>query len=198
MFPSPKTDGPIRELQKAVQRLRKRCGFRFIAHDLRRTAATLMADAGVAENIIPKILNHTEPGGTRRHYNLHPYRTEKRAALEKWARYLQAILTGKQTATATVVQFRQWRTLSRSPKIGSSSSLTFATISRESCRRARTTVSGGATLTSAPATSGYPLRRSSAIGVDASKAGYSDGRAIRETGNQPQVAAHRLNVVAQR
>ncbi len=107
VFPSRKTKGPYLEIQKAVQRLRKRCGFGFTAHDLRRTAATLMADAGVAENIIPKILNHTEPGVTRRHYNLHAYRNEKRAALETWARYLEATLGTNQAATGTVVPFRR-------------------------------------------------------------------------------------------
>ena len=107
VFPSRKTKGPYLEIQKAVQRLRKRCGFGFTAHDLRRTAATLMADAGVPENIIPKILNHTEPGVTRRHYNLHAYRSEKRAALETWARYLEAVLGTNQTATGTVVPFRR-------------------------------------------------------------------------------------------
>lgn len=107
VFPSRKTKGPYLEIQKAVQRLRKRCGFGFTAHDLRRTAATLMADAGVPENIIPKILNHTEPGVTRRHYNLHAYRSEKRAALETWARYLEALLGTNQTATGTVVPFRR-------------------------------------------------------------------------------------------
>ena len=78
-----------------------------MAHDLRRTAATLMADAGVAENIISKVLNHVEAGVTRRHYNLHAYRGEKRAALEPWARYLEAILDNRQPATATVVAFRR-------------------------------------------------------------------------------------------
>lgn len=107
VFPSRTRKGPIKEIQKAVQRLRKRCGFKFIAHDLRRTAATLMADAGVPENFIPKVLNHVEPGVTRRHYNLHAYRGEKRAALETWARYLEAILTNKQLATGTVVPFRR-------------------------------------------------------------------------------------------
>ena len=107
VFPSRKTKGPYLEIQKAVQRLRKRCGFGFTAHDLRRTAATLMADAGVPENIIPKILNHTEPGVTRRHYNLHAYRSEKRAALETWARYLEALPGTNQTATGTVVPFRR-------------------------------------------------------------------------------------------
>jgi len=107
VFPSRTRKGPIKEIQKAVQRLRKRCGFKFIAHDLRRTAATLMADAGVPENFIPKVLNHVEPGVTRRHYNLHAYRGEKRAALETWARYLEAILANKQLATGTVVPFRR-------------------------------------------------------------------------------------------
>lgn len=106
VFPSRTTQGPIMEVQKAVQRLRTRCGFRFNAHDLRRTAATLMADARVPENIIPKILNHTEPGVTRRHYNLHAYRSEKRAALERWARYLIAVLDDKQAKGASVLAFR--------------------------------------------------------------------------------------------
>jgi len=67
-----------------------------------------MADAGVPENFIPKVLNHVEAGVTRRHYNLHAYRGEKRAALETWARYLEAILANKQPATATVVPFRRF------------------------------------------------------------------------------------------
>lgn len=107
VFPSRTRKGPIKEVQKAVQRLRNRCGFKFIAHDLRRTAATLMADAGVPENIISKVLNHVEPGVTRRHYNLHAYRGEKRAALETWARHLEAILANRERATGAVVQFRR-------------------------------------------------------------------------------------------
>src|SRR5262249_55070400 len=107
VFPSRTTDGPIREVQKAVQRLRKRCGFRFTPHDLRRTAATLMADARVPENIIPKVLNHTEPGVTRRHYNLHACRNEKRAALETWARYLEALLANKHAAAGSILPFRR-------------------------------------------------------------------------------------------
>lgn len=107
VFPSRKSKEPYLEIQKAVQRLRRRCGFGFTAHDPRRTAATLMADAGVPENIIPKILNHTESGVTRRHYNLHAYRSEKRAALATWARYVQMILANKQSATGSVVPFRR-------------------------------------------------------------------------------------------
>jgi hypothetical protein len=66
-----------------------------------------MPDAGVQENIIPKILNHKDTGVTRRHYNLHAYRSEKRAALDAWARYLEGILGDAQVATGTVVLFRR-------------------------------------------------------------------------------------------
>lgn len=53
------------------------------------------------------MLNHVEPGVTRRHYNPHAYRGETRAALETWARYLEAILATNQPATAAVVPFRR-------------------------------------------------------------------------------------------
>ncbi len=105
VFPSRKTKGPY--LEMAVQRLRKRCGFGFTAHDLRRTAAALMADQVCPRTSFRKILNHTEPGVTRRHYNLHAYRSEKRVARETWARYLEAILGTEQTAIGTVVPFRR-------------------------------------------------------------------------------------------
>jgi hypothetical protein len=80
-----------------------------LAHEVPLSGAVieLMADAGVPENIISKVLNHVEPGVTRRHYNLHAYRSEKRSALETWARYLEAILANKQPATGTVVPFRR-------------------------------------------------------------------------------------------
>jgi integrase len=68
----------FKEVQKAVQRLRKRCGFKFIAHHLRRTAATLMADAGVPENFIPI---GAESRGARRHAPaLQPARIPRREA----------------------------------------------------------------------------------------------------------------------
>jgi hypothetical protein len=73
---------------------------------------------GVPENFIPKVLNHVEPGVTRRHDNLHAYRGEKRAALETWARYLEAILANKQP-TATVVAFRRSPRHQHSPVPGS-------------------------------------------------------------------------------
>jgi integrase len=65
----------------------------FRGHDLRRTAATRMAAAGIPRDHIAKVLNHVE-GGARatRVYDRHTYDREKRLALETWARTLQGII----------------------------------------------------------------------------------------------------------
>ena len=76
----------------------------FRGHDLRRTAATRMAAAGVPRDHIARVLNHVA-GGARatRVYDRHQYDHEKRLALEAWARALTAILTRR--STDTVVPF---------------------------------------------------------------------------------------------
>jgi integrase len=63
-------------------------------HDLRRTAATHMAKLGVDRLVISKILNHAE-GGVTKTYDRHRYEAEKRAALDRWALRLQAVVDGK-------------------------------------------------------------------------------------------------------
>lgn len=60
---------------------------RLRGHDLRRTAASRMASAGVPRLVIGKVLNHAEPGATAV-YDRHTYDSDKRAALETWARHL--------------------------------------------------------------------------------------------------------------
>jgi integrase len=65
--------------------------FDFKAHDLRRTAASMMASGGIPRLTISKILNHAESGVTAV-YDRHGYDPEKRAALDWWALKLQAIL----------------------------------------------------------------------------------------------------------
>jgi integrase len=71
----------------------------FRGHDLRRTAATRMAAAGIPRDHIAKVLNHVE-GGARatRVYDRHGYDAEKRIALEAWDRALAAILENKDAA----------------------------------------------------------------------------------------------------
>jgi integrase len=71
-------------------------------HDLRRTAATHMAELGVNRLVIGKVLNHAEAGVTKR-YDRHQYKAEKRAALDRWALHLEAIVN--RTGGGNVIQF---------------------------------------------------------------------------------------------
>jgi integrase len=67
----------------------------FTPHDLRRTATSMMTSSGIDEIHVSKVLNHTIPGVTSKHYNHYTYDPEKRQALETWERKLNSILTGK-------------------------------------------------------------------------------------------------------
>ena len=66
-------------------------------HDLRRTAASGMAGLGIAPHVFEAVLNHKSGTikGVAAVYNRYSYSAEKRAALEAWARALDAIVTGK-------------------------------------------------------------------------------------------------------
>jgi integrase len=77
----------------------------FRGHDLRRTAATGMAAAGVPREHIGHVLNHVE-GGARatRVYDRYAYDREKRIALESWERRLNLILE-RQQPNPNVVAF---------------------------------------------------------------------------------------------
>jgi hypothetical protein len=73
--------------------------FEFRGHDLRRTAATRMAEAGVPRQHISAVLNHIEAGpAATRVYDRYSYDAEKRAALETWAKALSRILAEKPKA----------------------------------------------------------------------------------------------------
>jgi len=91
-------------LQHAVSRIRDRMTtlarqsnpkavVDFRGHDLRRTAATKMAQAGVPEPDISRVLNHAVGGPSSTPiYQRWKFDPEKRIALETWARVLQGIL----------------------------------------------------------------------------------------------------------
>ena len=68
-------------------------------HDLRRTAASLMASGGVPRFVISRILNHSEEKDITSVYDRYSYDAEKRAAMEFWNRQLTAILKGKSAST---------------------------------------------------------------------------------------------------
>ena len=65
-------------------------------HDLRRTAATKMADLGVQPHVIEQILNHVSghKSGVAGIYNQSSYATETRRAVELWATHLGQIILG--------------------------------------------------------------------------------------------------------
>ena len=61
-------------------------------HDLRRTARSLMARAGVSSDVAERVLGHVIPG-VRGVYDRHSYAAEKREALERLAQLIGRILT---------------------------------------------------------------------------------------------------------
>jgi integrase len=69
----------------------------WVIHDLRRSAATHMAeDLKIAPHIVDRILNHVTGVVKRvaKIYNRAEYLDERREALEKWARYVDGFVSG--------------------------------------------------------------------------------------------------------
>lgn len=86
---------PISGFSRAKARLdkdSKLTGWRL--HDLRRTAASGMAEIGMAPHVIEKVLNHAtgQISGVAAVYNRHLYQREKQDALHAWARALESII----------------------------------------------------------------------------------------------------------
>jgi len=86
----------LHRAKKAPAALARVLKIDFRGHDLRRTAATFMAAAGIPCEHIGHVLNHVE-GGARatRVYDRYAYDREKQIALESWARSLKEILEDK-------------------------------------------------------------------------------------------------------
>ena len=105
LFPSPRKKGSngeqisleARALTNAITKNRHLFeAKRFCTHDLRRTAATKIAELGVPRFDIAKILNHSDHAVTAV-YDHYAYDAEKKKALLKWGRRLQEILDGKKS-----------------------------------------------------------------------------------------------------
>lgn len=85
--------------KKAPSRIAALLGFAFRGHDLRRTAATNMAAAGVPEGHISKVLNHVEGGPkATKVYTRYTFDAEKLRALEVWQSRLRDILQKQDVA----------------------------------------------------------------------------------------------------
>ena len=71
-------------------------------HDLRRTAASHIAALGTDRFTLARILNHADREVTGV-YDRYTYDDEKRRALRKWDRRLQAIVAGEAQQEDTIV-----------------------------------------------------------------------------------------------
>jgi len=81
----------------------------WVFHDLRRTVATNLQKLGVRLEVTEAVLGHTSGSraGVVGIYQRHTFADEKRAALEAWARKLEAIVSGK--VAANVVELASAR-----------------------------------------------------------------------------------------
>jgi len=87
---------PVSGFSKAKRRIDELLSFapwRF--HDLRRTAATGMAEIGIPPHIVEAILNHISgaKASVAGIYNLAQYAAEKRVALEKWSEHVRSVVS---------------------------------------------------------------------------------------------------------
>ena len=79
---------------KARARLDARLGIvAWTLHDLRRTAATQMAELGIMPHIVEAVLNHVGgyKAGVAGVYNRARYAAEMRDALQRWADHVEEI-----------------------------------------------------------------------------------------------------------
>jgi integrase len=103
----------VRALSRAVVRYRDQLGNRlhptfghWTPHDLRRTARTGMAAAGVLHEHAERVVGHAQ-GGMTDTYNRHRYDLEKRVALEAWERRLLAIVESRESVELNVIPIRR-------------------------------------------------------------------------------------------
>jgi integrase len=70
----------------------------FIPRDIRRSWKTLSGDAGLSKEIRDRLQNHAKMSDvSTRHYDRFDYLAERRAAVPKWAAYLDRALAGEIT-----------------------------------------------------------------------------------------------------
>lgn len=103
VFESPAKKGqPVQWFKRAVDRIQDRSKVEdFRIHDLRRTTATYMAKLNVDRTVLGKILNHkglAGDGQVTAIYDRHSYMDEKRQAMNRWAQYLDQVISGKNEA----------------------------------------------------------------------------------------------------
>lgn len=105
-------EGGFSGWSKAKAALDDACGVKgWTLHDLRRTAATRMADLGVQPHVIEAVLNHVSghKGGVAGIYNRSTYEPEKRAALDMLATYVRAAVAKAEGANVVTMKAKAKR-----------------------------------------------------------------------------------------
>jgi integrase len=105
---------PVSGFSKAKARLDKAIAFELAnkdqimpawrLHDLRRTAASRMAQLGVSPHVIEKVLNHVTGSlkGVAGVYNRYGYDAEKRHALKVWAAHIARVVDPSSRPTRAI------------------------------------------------------------------------------------------------
>jgi integrase len=75
-------------------------------HDLRRTLGTRLAELQIPKEIRDRCLNHIPADVGSRHYNLYDFEREKRAAFNRWAMLVEAIISGSAVGGVVVPMVR--------------------------------------------------------------------------------------------
>lgn len=79
----------------------------FTYRNVRVTAETLMAHQGINSEVRAWLLSHGRSGVQAKHYDRYAYLPEKRAALELWGRYLDALAKGANSSSDIVLLTRK-------------------------------------------------------------------------------------------
>ena len=77
-------------------------GGRFTPHGLRATASTILNEHGFRADVIERQLAHTERNRIRAVYNKAEYLEERRAMMQHWADFIDALCAG-----ANITSFRR-------------------------------------------------------------------------------------------
>lgn len=89
-----------------MRRLRRATGTDWRFHDLRRTFASgIMRLDPSLETIISRLLNHARTGVTATVYAHYPFDKEKRAALIRWDRHVDSVISGR-AEESNVIELR--------------------------------------------------------------------------------------------
>lgn len=104
MFPALRGTGHLGTVNRSFRAWKKRAKVEdFIGKDVRRTVITGLSRLGVDLEVRQAVANHASRGVTKRVYDRYDLLAEKRAALEKWGRHVEKVLTGE---SARVVEFQ--------------------------------------------------------------------------------------------